>query len=113
MWEQDTKPVYKHCPNCGAKMDKERKIFMKKKKILTDGQTIKAVNCCLRLVSDCENCPYCNEADENFDCERNLRQEVMRIIREKAFLQIENQKLNEINEKLKNIVLKEVIINKI
>lgn len=37
----------------------------------------------------------------------------MEIIKEKAFLQIENQKLNEINKELKNIVLKEVIINKI
>lgn len=84
-----------------------------KKKILTNGQVIQALDCCLRLVSDCRNCPYCNEANENFDCERNLKQEVMRIIKEKAFLQIENQKLNESNKELKNIVLKEVIIKKI
>lgn len=84
-----------------------------KEKILTDGQIIKAVGCCLRLVSDCRNCPYCNEADEDFDCKGDLKQKIMRIIKEKAFLQIENQKLNESNKELKNIVLKEVIIKKI
>lgn len=77
---------------------------------MTEEQYIKALDCCVRLISDCQNCPYCNEAiEEDFDCEKDLRQNITNIIK---YYYIENERLyKEVNQLKEVIKAKEALIN--
>lgn len=53
---------------------------------MTEEQYLRALDCCVRLVSDCYNCPYYDKVidkiiEEDFDCEKDLKQNIVEIIK--------------------------------